>query len=363
MSVNAAVVQSDIRRYETMDLDLPDDLGDAWGVLAVEVNALCGTDFEWYCGAVEREKLPLPYVPGHEPIGQIEWVSPEAVEAGWREGARVAVASHLPCGRCRHCQAGRPQFCLAAFGYGRTRLSVGHGLWGGFAQRLVLRPGTILHQVPDGLTALDASFYNSLSAGIAWVDAVGVGTGDRVLVLGAGQRGLAAVIAAKQRGASTVIITGRSSDADRLEIAQSLGADRTIVVDREDTVRAVSDLTEGEMVERVLDLTPLATQPVLDGLACAGRGAVVGLAGLKGVHLLDGLAVDPIIQRGLIIRGLRPPSRAAREEALALLARGEHPFGLLATMTVGLDGAERGVRIIGNEIPRPAGIVQIVVVP
>jgi hypothetical protein len=32
-------------------------------------------------------------------------------------------------------------------------------------------------------------------------------------------------------------------------------------------------------------------------------------------------------------------------------------------MTVGLDGAERGVRIIGNEISRPAGIVQIVVVP
>ena len=55
--------------------------------------------------------------------------------------------------------------------------------------------------------------------------------GDTVLVLGAGQRGIAAVVAARAAGAGTIIITGLAADAHKLAVAREFGADHTVVVD------------------------------------------------------------------------------------------------------------------------------------
>ena len=44
--------------------------------------------------------------------------------------------------------------------------------------------------------------FNPLAAGLSWAASVpGTGPGDRVVVLGAGQRGLCSVIAARAAGA------------------------------------------------------------------------------------------------------------------------------------------------------------------
>src|SRR5205823_10162744 len=98
-----------------------------------------------------------------------------------------------------------------------------------------LHPNSILHPIRKDIPAEIAVMYNPLGAGVRWAIHLGeVGLGSTVLVLGAGQRGIAAVIAAKAVGAQTVIVTGLARDHPKLALAREFGADHTIDVEAED---------------------------------------------------------------------------------------------------------------------------------
>ena len=110
-----------------------------------------------------------------------------------------------------------------------------------------------------------------------------MGLGDTVLILGAGQRGLAAVLASRVAGAGTIIVTGLSRDAGKLALAQEFGADvghRRGGRGHRSAGGRRSPAASGADV--VLELTPMATQPIRDALAAVRWGGRVVLAGLKG---------------------------------------------------------------------------------
>jgi threonine dehydrogenase-like Zn-dependent dehydrogenase len=86
-----------------------------------------------------------------------------------------------------------------------------------------------------------------------------VSPGTTVVVLGAGQRGLAAVVAAKAAGAEQIIVTGLSVDRHKLDLALELGAEHVIDVETEDTFSRVYELTDGECADVVLEVASSAT--------------------------------------------------------------------------------------------------------
>src|SRR5262249_61138900 len=106
--------------------------------------------------------------------------------------------------------------------------------------------------------------------------------GSWVLVLGAGPRGLSAILASKYVGAGLIIATGLTRDARKLELAREFGADYTINVEEEDTVARVRELTGGNGVDVVLDVTPHAQQPIRDAIEAVRWGRTIALARLKG---------------------------------------------------------------------------------
>ena len=79
--------------------------------------------------------------------------------------------------------------------------------------------------------------------------------GDAILIQGPGQQGLACVIAAKAAGASQIIVSGLGRDSQRLKVAQKLGATHTIDVESEDLVSRVKDITGGDGVDVVVNVT------------------------------------------------------------------------------------------------------------
>ena len=83
---------------------------------------------------------------------------------------------------------------------------------------------------------------------------------------GPGQRGLAAILASRYVGAGTIIATGLTRDAKKLELAKEFGADAVINVEEENTVERVRELTGGDGADVVLDLTPMADQPIRDAI-------------------------------------------------------------------------------------------------
>ena len=173
--------------------------------------------------------------------------------------------------------------------------------------------------------------FNPLGAGVRWgVHLGGIGLGDTVLVLGAGQRGLAAVIAARAAGAGTIIVTGLEADAHKLALAREFGADHTLVVDgehAEDTVERVREITGGELADVALELTPMAGGPITDALLATRHGGRVVLAGLKGEREIP-LRTDLIINRapdgGRRVRCGRPCLRGGdRHHRVAPVPAGE----------------------------------------
>jgi len=354
-----AAVQVGPRKIELREFPRPATGADD-GLLRVEANGICGSDVETFRGHLGRPGRG-PFVPGHEPLGIIEEIGENAARRwGVQPGDRVAVEVIVPCRSCQDCLTGRYQFCPnRTLGHGVTGVDVSPSLWGGFAEYLYLSPNTVVHPIDPGLPAELAAMFNPLGAGVRWALHLGqVGLGDTVLVLGAGQRGIAAVIAARAAGAETIIMTGLAVDGHKLALAREFGADHTLVVDGDDavdTVERVTEITGGAMADVVLELTPMAAQPVTDAVLAAKRGGRVVLAGLTGGRAIP-LRTDMIINRGLTVVGAFGVDATAYAEAIALIESRRFPLEKLHTHSFGLHDTTTAIETLAGEVPGEAAV-------
>ena len=350
-----AAVQVAPRNIEIREFPRP-RIGPDNGLLRVEANGICGSDVETYKGNLGA--AVDPFIPGHEPLGIIEEVGERAAERwGVQPGDRVALEIIVPCRSCQLCLTGRYQSCRnRTVGHGVTPIKVTPGLWGGLAEYLYLSPGAILHPIDNSLPAEIAVMVNPIGAGVRWACHLGgVGLGDTVLVLGAGQRGLASVIAARAAGAGTIIVTGLASDAHKLALAREFGADHTIVADETDTVQRVTDLTDGQLADLTLELTPMATEPVTDALLATRHGGRVVLAGLKGGKEVP-LRTDLIVNRALTVVGAFGVDARAYAEAIRIIESRRFPLEKLHTHSFDLDSTTLAMETLAGEVPGQAAV-------
>jgi threonine dehydrogenase-like Zn-dependent dehydrogenase len=358
-----AAVQTGPRQIEIREFPRPVIGPEDGGLLRVEACGICGSDVEQYKGHLSSQWLPM--VPGHEPLGIIEEVSSMAAARwGVEPGDRVAVEILIPCRSCDLCLAGRYMSCRNRIGShgGSNPPERGLGLWGGFAEYIHLHPNSILHKVRGDIPAEVAVMYNPLGAGVRWACHLGgVELGSTVLVLGAGQRGLAAVLASRAAGAGTIIVTGLTRDAGKLALAREFGADHTIDVEAEDTVERVMEITGGTGTDVALDLTPMAAQPVRDALNAVRWGGRVVLAGLKGRQPID-LSTDLIINRALTVVGAFSVDSRGYTEAIRLIEAGRFPLERMHTHTFGLDDIGRAIETLAGEVPGEEA-VHVAIVP
>jgi len=352
-----AVVQTGPRQMEMREYPRP-VLGPTTGaVLRVEACGICGSDVEQYKGAMGTRGLPM--IPGHEPLGIIEEITDEtAARWGVQAGDRVAVEILIPCRSCNRCLAG---------GYMNCRNRIGsHGggnpperqdrLTGGYAEYMDLHPNSIVHPIRNDIPAEIAVMYNPLGAGVRWaLEYGGVHLGSTVLVMGAGQRGLAAILASRYVGAGTIIATGLARDASKLALAKEFGADYTINVDEEDTVARVRELTDGG-VDVSLDLTPMAQQPILDAIEATRWGGTIVLAGLKGHKEIAGLKTDTLINKALTVKGAFSVDASGYENAIKLIESGQFALEKMQTHKYGLDDVEHAIKLLAGELPGEEGI-------
>lgn len=363
MRKSRAAVQTDDRTIEYRTFDVPEEIGSREAILKVEASGMCGSDWEQYQGELaETGLVEYPCVPGHEPIGRIEEIGDEARRQwGVSAGDRVAVEPFAPCGVCSYCTGGQYQYCENRFLYAFSTSAEGSGLWGGYAEYMHLRPNTVVHELPDDLPTNEAVLFNPLGAGFEWAYRVAdTDPGDSVLILGPGQRGLTSVIASNEAGADEIIVTGLERDADKLALAEEFGATDTINVEANDTVKRVMEITDGRGVDRVIDVTPIATDPIVHAIDVVRPGGVVVLAGLKGMKEVDGFVSDKLVMNGIEIRGVLGVKSWAYEQAIRTIVDGEYPLEKMNTHTFTIDGVERAMRMLGGEADETATHITIV---
>jgi len=349
-----AAVQTGARRVAVEEMSLPDLLDDDMAVLEVEANGMCGSDWEQYRGRQSSGGwVRFPVVPGHETVGRIH-AAGERFAARWgvAPGDRVAVNSLVSCGACRHCLAGRRLFCAERFVYGYTPATLWPGLWGGYAQHMLLRPNTILYRLDETASAEDAVLFNPLAAGFDWLCRAGeLRVGDTVVIIGAGQRGLCSVVAAVEAGAARVILAGRGRHMWKLDLARELGATHVVDLDREALAPAVAEITGGDMADVALDTTPVATEPVRMAIDSVRPEGVVVLGGIKGSEAgVDGLSPDRLCARAITVRGVVGVSDRAKEQAVGVILSRRFPLNRLHTHTLPLEDIDRALRIMGGEV-------------
>jgi threonine dehydrogenase-like Zn-dependent dehydrogenase len=344
-----AAVQTGPNQMEVRQFPRP-KIGPDEGIVRLERCGICGSDVEMFRGERQRPAC----IPGHELLGIIDEVGERAAQR-WAvtAGDRVAVEIVVPCHNCDLCLMGRYMSCRnKPGGYGgSTPIEREPPLWGGYAEYLYLHPNAIVHKVEKDLDPDIAVMFNPLGAGVRWTLHLGEAKlGDTVLILGPGQRGLMSVIAAKMAGAGTIIVTGLEKDAHKLALAQEFGADHVINVDKENTVARVMEITDGAGADVVLDVTPMAHQPVLDAIDGVRHGGRVVLAGLKGRRPMSFVS-DSIIQKGATVVGAYSVDARAYVDAIKIIESRRFPFEKLHTHTFGLEDAAHAIDVLAGDVP------------
>jgi threonine dehydrogenase-like Zn-dependent dehydrogenase len=349
-----AVVMTGPRKLEIREFSVPDVPPPSGAVMRVLVNGLCGSDYDLYSGHLDPRYTPWPLIPGHEMVGEIAQID-DAAAQGWGVGVgeRVAVEPIIYCGVCEECMAGRNRFCSRSSAYSSTSIDVKPGLWGGMSEFMVLRPGTRLHKIPPELSDEDAGLLNPIGNAVEWTARTGrVDLGDRVLITGCGQRGLACAVVARECGASQVIITGLSRDAHKVALAPQFGATDVVNVEEADPVEAVMAATGGKGVDKVIDTAPGAPDTIVHAVECLRNEGTLVLAGEKGRDI-SGFRTDWIHRKALTIRGAFATTPWSTARALRILTDKDYPFSKLHSHRVGLEGVETAIKMLGGEVEAP----------
>jgi threonine dehydrogenase-like Zn-dependent dehydrogenase len=231
--------------------------------------------------------------------------------------------------------------------YSYVPLSEPPSLYGAYSQYLWLHPNSVVHKVSPDLPAAVAAMFNPLGAGFRWaVEIPELHTGESLVILGPGQRGLASVLAARAAGAGQIIVTGLSADARKLELARRFGATHTIDVGREDARRRIRELTNGRGADVVLDVSSYALEPVASALDYVATGGRVVLAGVKGFKPVPDFVSDKIVMKEIRISGAIGVTSSAYRNAIRLIESQATPIADMHTHDFALRDASEAIRAL-----------------
>ena len=251
-------------------------------LLHTTYSEVCGTDVHIWHGRLAG--VPYPIIPGHVSVGVAARIRGRVRGVDGRdvvEGDTIAFFDvHRTCGRCRACTVARtPTRCESRRVYGITD-SAAEGLFGGWSQAVYLEPGVAVSRLPDGLPAQTyISGGCGLITAVHAVDRASLTLGDTVLVQGTGAVGLSVIALARLAGATRVIAFG--APADRLALADSMGADTVVDVKTSSIAsrrEMILELTNGLGVDVAIEAagSARAVEEALDLVRDGGRYVIAG---------------------------------------------------------------------------------------
>src|SRR4029453_18945183 len=192
------------------------------GEMLVRVDAcgICPTDLK----KIEKGLLAGPGIFGHQIAGTGTALGQET--RAFREGDRVVVHPHVPCGDCFYCARQLHAQCPL---YKQNLTTAGfEPSGGGYSEYVLAREPVVARggiPIPKGVEAGAAAFVEPVTPCLKAVRKGRVGKGESVLVVGQGPIGLLLMQIARADGA-TVIVS--DTLAERLAMARSLGGERAL---------------------------------------------------------------------------------------------------------------------------------------
>lgn len=245
-------------------------------IVKVNVAAVCGSDLHLYNGYVQP--IPEGYILGHECVGEVVELGSEVTDL--KVGDRVVVPFPISCGQCFFCQRelytacerSNPNAKLAeelwghAMGgiYGYSEMLGGYqGAQGEYLRVPYADVGPM--RVPEGLADEQAVLLaDAFPTGFFAADNCEIQGGETIAVWGAGPIGQLATASAFNLGADRVIVIDR--EQYRLDHVQQHTPAETINYSRaDDLLDMLKELTDGRGPDAVIDAVGFEAHG--DGLA------------------------------------------------------------------------------------------------
>ena len=310
------------------------------GEVRIRIGAAltCGTDLK---GWKRGHRLFAPgMVYGHEFSGEIEQVGARVER--YRVGDRVvAEPKNQTCGVCEVCRAGKTQLCL-------HRRAPGWGVHGAMTDYIVM-PEFLLHKIPDNVPYDIAALCEPLAVAVHEVtERAGVECSDIVVVTGAGPIGILAAFVAKACGAHKVVMTGISkSEAVRFPIAQAMGVDVVINVEKEDPLKRVMELTDGKGADLLIETSGAgpAIMQMVEMVKPCGRISAIGLCAKD----MASLKWNSAMFKALDLHFNFSSSYSSWEKALRLMASTKYDLAKVITHRARIDDWEQVFQDIQDE--------------
>lgn len=181
-------------------------------LLHLNVAGLCGTDLF----KLVNDMVPAGTVLGHEIVGTV--LALGSGVKGFREGDRIVVPHHVPCGACILCRRGNETMCAA---FKENLMEPG-----GFADAILIRKRAVALaalSVPDALPDEAAVFVEPAACVLRGIERSGIAGEGVAVVLGAGSMGLLhlLVLRATRPDVAVIVI---DPEPERRRLAERLGA-------------------------------------------------------------------------------------------------------------------------------------------
>lgn len=255
--------------------------------------------------------VPYPLVLGHEVVGTVAQVGPEASPE--LVGQTLLVFPWIGCGECSTCRDGHDNAC----GNGRM---LGVQCHGGYAEYISVPHERYLIDI----SGLDPAWAATLAcSGLSSYSAVTkvshVDPDEAVVIIGAGGLGLTAIAMLQARGHRHTIAVDLSEP--NLELAMKMGATKTVLADSP-TLAATIVEAAGGPVAAVIDFVN-GTSTAIHGFDALRKGGLLVHVGLFGGELTIPTVLLPV--KMLTLQGSYVGTLAELEELVDLAKAGTVP--------------------------------------
>ncbi len=330
-----AVLIEKPEKMRLVDLVIPE-----WGprevLIKVAAAGICGSDIEAFYGIRPEPCIKYPVVLGHEFSGVVEKCGAEVTSI--RPGERVAVRPFYNCNVCKYCRAGWTNYCIE--NRGQAWSEIGYTKNGGFAEYTVA-PEHMVYKLPQTLSLEMGALAEPASCSWNGVSRSAPEPGMNIAVVGPGPIGLLAVNFYSIFTPGKLIIIGTRDERNTL--GKKLGATHAINIKKEDPLKKIKSLTEGEGADIVFEASGKVegVKLVLNAVRLGGEVALAGVAGTGKKLEIDS---DYFVFKGVTVRGVFGYTAHTFTRAIELLNLNRHKIKDIITHEFSLNDYEEAFK-------------------
>ncbi len=301
-------------------------------LLRLRVVGFCGTDlFKLNTGTAAPGT-----VLGHELVGEV--IGLGAGVTKFRDGDRVAVPHHVPCGECLYCRRGSETMCDV---FRENLLAPG-----GFADNVLVRPRATelaARPLPDHLSDEAAVFMEPAACVLRGIHRAGIAPDGAAVILGSGSMGLLHLLVLRA-AYPDLQVTVVDPVPERLALAKELGAAQAAPPGPE-ALEAVRAATQGFGADAVFD-TVGGARTLEDGLELTRQGGSVVLFAHAPEQARADFNLNLVFKFERRILGTYSAALTEQAEIFDLVSSGALDPTPLVTHKLPLDDFDRGVALV-----------------